>query len=177
MKKITLPIALIALLLSTFSFFYFQSSSELVYVDITKLMDGYDRADVEKTKFEAMASKMQANVDSLIANWQEELKIYEKERSSMSSKEVDLKKELLANKQQQISNYQQAIQRQIDEEDEKASRTVINDINDYVKQYGKEHNYKIIFGASGGGNIMYAQEGTDLTQEVLEGLNAEYNGK
>ena len=83
----------------------------------------------------------------------------------------------LGNKQQQINNYQQAIQNQIQEEDKKSTQTVINDINDYVKEYGKKNKYKIIFGASGGGNIMYADEATDLTQKILDGLNAEFEGK
>jgi len=59
----------------------------------------------------------------------------------------------------------------------KVTQTVINDINDYVKEYGKEHGYKIIFGASGGGNIMYADDSSDLTNEVLKGLNSEYERK
>ena len=95
----------------------------------------------------------------------------------MTKKEISLKQELLNNKQQQISSYQQAIQKQIQEEDKKATQTVINDINDYVKEYGKKKGYKIIFGASGSGNIMYADEGTDLTEKILEGLNNEFEGK
>lgn len=176
MNKISLPLAIIALLVSICSFFYFNSTSHLVYVDINKLMDGYKRTAIEKSKFEEKAKLMQSNVDSLVADWQNELKVYEKERSSMSKKELDLKQELLGNKQQQINNYQKAIQGKIQEEDQKASQTVINDINDYVKDYGKKNNYRIIFGASGSGTIMYADEAADLTVEVLEGLNSEYQG-
>jgi len=95
----------------------------------------------------------------------------------MTPKELKLKQELLGNKQQQINGYQEAIQKKIQEEDKKVTQTVINDINDYIKEYGKSHSYKIIFGASGGGNIMYADESTDLTEEVLKGLNAEYGKK
>ena len=54
---------------------------------------------------------------------------------------------------------------------------MINDINDFVKEYGKKKGYKIIFGASGSGNIMYADEASDLTPIVLEGLNKEFEGK
>ena len=176
MKKLTLPISLIALAASIFSFFYLQSSSELVYVDVNKLIDGYQRTKAERTKFEEKANTLQANVDSLIGDWQEELKTYEKERSSMTKKELELKQELLTNRQQQIGNYQQAVQKQIQEEDQKATQTVVNDINDFVKEYGKKNNYKIIFGAGGSGNIMYADDDADLTQEVLEGLNKEFQG-
>ena len=54
---------------------------------------------------------------------------------------------------------------------------MINDINDYVKEYGKKKGYDIIFGASGSGNVMYASEASDLTEDVLKGLNAEFEGK
>jgi outer membrane protein len=130
-----------------------------------------------KADFEKKATILKTNVDSLLTDWQKELQVYEKERSTMTPKELQLKQELLANKQQQINGYQEAIQKQIQEEDKKSTQTVINDINDFIKEYGKKHGYKIIFGASGGGNIMYAAESTDLTEDVLKGLNAEYDNK
>lgn len=177
MNKVALPLSLIALLASVFVIFQVQSSSQQVYVDVNKLLDGYKRTKIVRAEFEEKAKTLNANVDSLMGDWQKELKSYEKERSKMSKKELELKQQLLSNKQQQINNYQQAIQKQIQEEDKKSTQTVINDINDYIKEYGKRHNHKIIFGASGGGNIMYADESTDLTQEILEGLNAEFEGQ
>ncbi|WP_347922490.1 OmpH family outer membrane protein [Pontimicrobium sp. SW4] len=177
MKKLTLPLSIIALIVSIFTILKTQSSSDLVYVDVNKLLDGYSRTKVVKAAFEEKAKTLNANVDSLMNDWQKEIKTYEKERSKMTKKELQLKQELLGNKQQQINNYQQAIQKQIQEEDKKSTQTVINDINDYIKTYGKKHKYKIIFGASGAGNIMYAEDATDLTQKVLEGLNAEFEGK
>ena len=176
MNKLTLPIALVALFTSIATFYYSQSKSELVYVDINKLVEGYKRTKVERETFNKKANTLKANVDSLLTDWQDELKNYEKERSSLSKKELELKQQLLQNKQQQINNYQQAIQKQIQEEDQKMTQTIINDINDYVKEYGKREGYRIIFGAKGNGNIMYAEDGADLTNGVLEGLNNEYSG-
>ena len=174
MKKITLPLIIITLIISIFSLVKSFDNSELVYVDVNKLLDGYSRTKVARAEFETKAKALNANVDSLIVNWQNELKLYEKERSKMTKKELQLKQELLSNKQQQVNNYQAAIQKQIQEEDKKVTQTVINDVNDYVKEYGKKHNYKVIFGASGGGNIMYADDVTDLTDKILAGLNEEY---
>jgi len=176
MKKITLGISLLALFISIFSFFKIQNSSELVYVDVNKLLEGYKRTKIVKAEFQLKAKTLSANVDSLVSDWQNELKVYEKERLKMSKKEIELKQQLLGNKQQQVNNYQQAIQKQIQEEDKKVTQTVINDINDYVTEYGKKHNHKIIFGASGAGNIMYADKATDLTATILEGLNKEFSG-
>ena len=177
MKRFSSILPLLALVIALVALYFSRSSSELVYVDVNKLIEGYSRTKVAKAEFDKKATLMKGNIDSLMNGWQKELQSYEKERASMSAKELKLKQELLQNKQQQINGYQEAIQKQIQEEDKKVTQTVINDINDYVKEYGKKHGYKIIFGASGGGNIMYAQESTDLTQEVLKGLNDSYGGK
>lgn len=177
MKHIQTIVSVLAILLASIALYFAKSSSQLVYVDVNKLIEGYKRTKIAKAEFEKKAGTMKANVDSLVTGWQKELQQYEKERASMTAKELKLKQELLANKQQQINGYQEAIQKQIQEEDKKVTQTVINDINDYVKEYGKKQGYKIIFGASGGGNIMYAEESTDLTEEVLKGLNAEYGDK
>lgn len=176
MNKYAFPVAIVALLASIVTFFFTQSSPELVYVDINQLVEGYERTKTEREAFNKKANTLKANVDSLLTDWQNELKTYEKERSSMTKKELELKQQLLKNKQQQINNYQQAIQKQIQEEDQKVTQTVINDINDYVKEYGKKEGYRIIFGAKGGGNIMYAEEVSDLTETILKGLNTQYHG-
>ncbi len=177
MNKLSLPIALLALATSVGSFFFLHSSSDLVYVDVNKLLDGYKRTNLVKAEFDTKAKTMKANVDSLLSDWQKELKLYEKERSTMSKKELELKQELLGNKQQQINNYQQAVQKQLQEEDKKVTQTVINDINDFVKEYGKKKGYKVIFGATGNGTIMYGEASADLTDQVLEELNAEFEGR
>lgn len=179
MNKISNLLSLVALGISiaALGVLYFSTQSNLVYVDVNKLLEGYNRTKVVRAEFESKAKVLNANVDSLMNDWQKELKLYEKERSTLTEKELGLKQELLGNKQQQINNYQQAIQKQIQEEDKKATQTVINDINDFVKEYGKIKGYKVIFGASGSGNIMYADKGADLTEQVLEGLNNDFDGK
>ena len=176
MNKLSLPIAILALIISVGSIFYFRSSTDQVYVDVNKLLDGYKRTKLVRANYEEKAKKLNANIDSLMVEWENEIKVYEKERSTLSEKELELKQQLLSNKQQQINSYQQAIQKQIAEEDKKSTQTVINDINEYVKEFGEKHSYPIIFGASGSGNIMYANEGADLTNEILIGLNAEFEG-
>ncbi|MCH2196982.1 OmpH family outer membrane protein [Kordia sp.] len=177
MNKITLPLSIVAIVIALFSIFRPKSSNELVYVDVNKLVEGYKRTEIVRNELQEKTVVLKSNIDSLNSGFQKELKRYEKDRVSMSKKEQELQQELLSNKQQQINNYRQTVQKQFQQEDQKATQTVINDINDYVREYGKTHGYRIIFGAGGNGNIMYAADGTDLTEKVLEGLNSEFKGK
>lgn len=176
MNKLPIYISIIAIVIAIFSVVSTKNASEQVYVDVNKLLEGYKKTAVVRAEFQKKAAAMKSNVDTLLVQWKEELKTYEKERANMTKKELRLKQELLSNKQEQLRNYQEAVQKQLKEEDEKNTQTVINDINSYVTEYGKKHNFRIIFGASGSGNIMYAEEGADLTAEVLEGMNADYQG-
>lgn len=180
MSKLSLPLSILAIVFSAFTFFYFSHSSpssSLVYVDINKLLDGYEKTEIVRSEYLKKSSSLTSTVDSLLGDWQSELKIFEKERITMSKKELELKKELLSNKQNQINNYRQSIQQKLKEEDQLASQTVLNDINDFVKEYGEDNGYRIIFGATGSGTIMYASEDSDLTIDVLEALNKRFKGE
>jgi outer membrane protein len=176
MKKIYPVVIALAIAMSSAALYFSFQSSDYAYVDINKILEGYKRTKIVQSDYEKKAKVLSANVDSLVLNWQKELKIYEKEQAKYTKKERSLKQELLATKQQQISNYQQAVQQQIEEEDQKATQTIINDLNDFIKDYGKKSGFKIIFGAKGSGNIMYANSASDITEEVLEGLNREFEG-
>ena len=50
-------------------------------------------------------------------------------------------------------------------------------INQYVMDYSKENNYSIVFGANGQGSLMYAEEGIDITKEMVIYINNKYNDK
>ena len=167
-------LSMLAVALSIFAAYRTFTNTQLVYVDINKLIEGYHKTKQAKIAFEKKADIMKANVDSLLTSWEKELKDFEKERSTLTANELQLKQQLLSNKQQQVNNYQQSVQEQMQSEDKKVTEMVLTEINAYVKEYGKKSGYNIIFGANGAGNIMYADETTDLTEDVLQGLNKDY---
>jgi outer membrane protein len=49
-------------------------------------------------------------------------------------------------------------------------------LNEYIKNYGKEKKYNYIFGAEGSGSIMYADASDDITTEVTTYVNEQYKG-
>lgn len=53
---------------------------------------------------------------------------------------------------------------------------VVTHVNAYLKKYGESKGYKIILAATEYGNLAYAEEGLDITDQVLEGLNKEFAG-
>jgi len=164
-----LAVAIAALVLSL------SKNDKQAYVDTGVLMGKYKGMIAARAEIDKKQAIMKANTDTLIMQWEQELKTYEKERAGMSKKERELKEQLLRNKQQQLGGYQQAMQKKAQEEEQSIQQTPINEINDYLKTYGKKNGYSFIFGATGAGNLLYANEAHNITEEILEALNAEYD--
>jgi|ERR1700739_88775 len=55
--------------------------------------------------------------------------------------------------------------------------SILNQINQYVKDYAKENHYKYIFGNGGNGELMAADESENITAAVTQYINERYEGK
>lgn len=153
---------------------HFQAQQSLVYVDAQKLVIGYEGMKAARQEFETKSVAWKANLDTLRSEVEGKMKEYDVKKASMNAREKQLSEELIKAKQEQYINYEQVIQEKVQTEDQQLSKNVLTKVNDYVKRYGKEHGYKIILAATQYGNIVYAEEGIDVTDEVLKGLNGEY---
>lgn len=153
------------------------STTKLVYVDSGKLINGYQGMIDARAAYKAKAVSWKANIDTLSSEVQKSIFDYEKENARMTLKEKQLTEELIRTKQKQLYDYQQAMNAQAQQEDNKMTSEVVTQINAYLKKYGKEKGYNLIFAATDYGNIAYAAEGLDITDAVLEELNRQYQGK
>jgi outer membrane protein len=177
LTKIALILAVINLIgLIGLGYLSIQRSS-IVYVDSNQLINNYKGMQDARKVYQQKATSWKANIDTLSQEVQQQIMQYEKESSKMTNKERQLSQELIRTKQKQLMDYQQAMNTQAQQEDSKMTTEVISQINAYIRKYGEKKGYKIVMAATEYGNIAYANEGLDITEEVLEGLNKEYSGQ
>lgn len=50
-----------------------------------------------------------------------------------------------------------------------------NRVNDFVERYAKENGFDMIFQYQIGGQIVYINEAFDVTTDIINGLNADYD--
>jgi outer membrane protein len=161
----------------TLSVIVFSNNQKVVYVDSSKLLNNYKGMQAARAAYQQKAGAWKSNVDTLAGEVQQLIFKYEKENSLMSAKERQLSQELIRNKQKQLADYQQAMNTQAQQEDARMTSDVVVQVNAYLKKYGESKGYTVILAATEYGNLAYADEGLDITDEVLEGLNKEYSGK
>ena len=153
------------------------SAQKIVYVDATRLLNNYQGMIDARQAYQQKAQSWQANVDTLASEVQRSIQAYEKESAALSTKEKALSQELIRTKQRQLADYQQAIREQAAQQDNEMTGSVLEQVNVYLRSYGEKNNYRIILAATEYGNLAYADEGIDITDEVLEGLNKTYRGQ
>lgn len=155
---------------------HFYINDKVVYVDSSKIINNYQGMVAARKEYQNKIVVWKANIDTLTGEIRNDIVKYEKESPKMTLKEKELTKQLIQSKQQQLAQYQQATNDKATQEDAAATKKVIDEINAYIKSYGEERNYNIVFAATEYGNIAYAKEYLDITDKVIEGLNNKYAG-
>lgn len=173
MKNSTLTIiSCIALAwLLTNSYFLYLKPKKIGYIETNRVLDDYVEAKKANEALQIKKASLQNQLDSLVTDWQSLLSEYEVNRSRLSKREIKEHESQLVLKQKQVNDFQKSIQIKIEEEDRIITKTIFNQINDYVQKYGKENNYQYILGANGSGSIVYADEMENVTDLIVQGLN------
>ncbi|MFN5168114.1 MAG: OmpH family outer membrane protein [Cyclobacteriaceae bacterium] len=179
MPRLTLIVSFVNLLILCLfiSYYFSQSSSQIAYVDSNKLVNGYKGMQKARQEYEQKTAVWKANIDTLVSEVKDQIMEYEKGAARMTDRERKLSQELIRTKQQQLEEYQQAMNLKAQEEDRQMTANVLSQVNAYITRYGKDKGYRLILATTDFGNIAYANEALDLTEEILEGLNEQYVGK
>ena len=83
----------------------------------------------------------------------------------------------IVNLEQDLQNLSNKLQQELLSENEKNSLQLRDSINSFLKEYNKTKGYSMIISNTGFDNLLYADSIYNITQEILEGLNARYSAK
>ncbi len=76
--------------------------------------------------------------------------------------------------QQNLINLKDKLSMELADEEQVMNRQLIYYITDYLKEYNKEKNFQFIISNSLAGPLLYASDKQDITNDVIEGINAKY---
>ena len=148
--------------------YHFLVKQPIGYVKTGIVLQKYE-AMIEANKQYAMeVSVVKGNIDTL-RNRYERLKA----EAKYSAQKADWGYRLgIAEKE--YLQYNESAQQQLQQRQQQLTTNVLNTVNTFIQEYGKQHQYKIIFGTTTDGSILYGIEKDDLTEIVLSELNKNY---
>ena len=86
---------------------------------------------------------------------------------------VDARDELLI-KQENLRRLQEDMINKTGREQNELNKKLFDSLTVFLKEYNKEKGFDMVLSTQLGGNVLFAVDGYDITQEVVNQLNKEY---
>ena len=150
---------------------------KFAYVDIDTLVANYNMFIDKKAALEQKKSESEAELNQKSKELDNQIQKYKSDYSKglITRTKAQMVEQELGKKQQDLYDRGQYLQRELMDEEQVMYRQVLNEVMNYLVDYNKDYNYKFIFSNTFGGQILYADKGLNITQEVLNGINEKYD--
>ena len=134
-----------------------QGSQLIAYIEIDSIMSKYTYWQ-EVTK---LMQQREANIQKTLAKYTQQQAQGIQASLQKQAQDADaLSQRLGAEYQQQVAEYNQAL---------------ADSLHHYLESFNKDKKYAMIL-AKQGDNILYADKGLDITDQIVKGLNKAYKG-
>jgi len=194
MKNISTILGIISLLLIGVLFFLFLNHSEqikkisapekqqvtpfkIAYFDIDSLQAHYGYFKEALSLVEKKQNAMNVELSGMEKTYQKKIAEWQKKGTAMSQAESEQAQQEYAMMQQNYQARKQSLQEELFKNQEDLKSDIRKKIEIFLKEYNKQRNYSYIF-AYESNSFMYAKDTTyNITQDLVDGLNATYKKK
>jgi outer membrane protein len=174
LNKIWMGLLLLLTLVVAFLGYKVFNASKIAYVKSSDVIYNYLGMKAAQQKQTTEQTRLKAQADSLKIHFENSIREFNASYTSLAKKEQDNRRELLAIEENALKNFIQNSEQKLKESDEQLTTGVLNQINSFIEEYGKEKGYDLILGTTTSGNILFAKEYMDITDDVLKALNDSY---
>jgi len=152
-------------------------AGDIVYVRIDTLIMQYDMYSDLRSSFEAKATNVQDDLNKRGRKLESDIKAFENQinKGLLTRSAAEQQQNSLQQRQQELQNLAAQKQYELQEEEVVLTNQVMDAVKTFLAQYNEVHQYAAIITTSEATNVVIVgNPGLDITQEVIEGLNAEY---
>jgi outer membrane protein len=150
------------------------SDLSIAYVNSDSLLSKYSYYDEVSKTLEEKGNKLQQEYSRRAEGLQKQIEDYQRTMTNMTIAQARAVEEDLGNKRQNLMQYQESINQQLYQEQAKITQALYEKVATFLKTYGEEHGLQVVLTYTPGSGVWYANEGLNITEQVVEGLNNEY---
>ena len=152
-------------------------AGDIVYLRLDTLMMQYDMYSDLQSAFEAKAQTVDSDLNKKARKLESDIKNFENSinKGLLTRSAAEQQNNSLQQRQANLQNEAAQKQQEFAEESQVLLNQVMYAIQNYLEEYNKEHNFAAILTTTAASNVvMVGAPALDITQEIVEGLNAEY---
>lgn len=150
--------------------------SKIVYLNVDVLNEKYELLNDMLKNIKARQSKLELEYQTKGEKFQKDYADFQQmaQAGIASQSEMMRKEEELKRQNDDIIRIETQL-KTLAEEVQTKNEEMYKNVTGYLKEYNKKHDYSFILTYTDmGGNVIFAKDSLDVTNEVLAGLNAEY---
>ncbi|MBL4706129.1 MAG: OmpH family outer membrane protein [Flavobacteriales bacterium] len=147
-----------------------DKQEKVAYVDLTKVFNEFEMKKELQGKLEGEIGEKKQVLDSLVF----------KLSIAKSNAEMPGAAEEVRWKYQQMQNYffqeKKAYEGYSIAQTHNYDEQILKQMGQYISDYGDEKGFKLILGKNESGNVLYGDDPSDITEELIISINAKYQG-
>jgi outer membrane protein len=150
----------------------------IAYVELDSLNEKITFIKTKRKELESEQRAIENEWESGYRNLENQKNNFLKKGNAITQEEAQQFQGVLIQQQQQIDGKKQALSQKLSEKSYKFLEGIQKQLKDFLEEYNKEKNYSYIFTTGTGLDYMvYKDSALNITDEVIEGMNAKINGK
>jgi len=153
-----------------------ELSGTIAYIQLDAILEQYDMANDLRAVVETKVTNIQAEINRRGKKLESDVTSYQDKVSKglMTRSVAEAQYNKLQQQEAEFNNYAAKKQEEIQEEQVVMMNQISDAIKTYIDAYNAEKGYAMILCNQAGVPVITGQAHLDITQEVLDGLNAEY---
>ncbi len=153
-----------------------SSFIKMRYINTDSLWSKYEYVKELSRDLDRQQENYRANLESKVLAFQKEINEFQQKAPTMSQFEAEQKQKALIEKNDELERLEQELSMKLLEMEDKMKRDLRKSILDYIDRY-KNENIDLILDYSLTSSVLMMNDSLNITNEVLRGLNEEYQLK
>jgi len=149
----------------------------IAYVNLDTLLLEYQMSIDLNEDLLTEHAKSKANLERQVKQFENEYNAFmEKARlgSFISQESMDSQQAALVKKQESLQALDEQLTQELLDKQKAMNKQLYDTVMNYIKEYN-DGQFSLILGNASGSNVLYAQEGMDITRQVIDNLNERYS--
>ncbi len=154
------------------------SNMKIAYVEIDSLLTKYNFCKDVNEQMIKKEENIRTTLNEKAKKLEGEMREFERkiQNNGFATRErAEQEQARLLKQQQELQQLQQKLAEELAMENQKNNLEMRDSINSFLKVYNQTKGYDLIISNAGLDNLLYANPTFNITDEIVEGLNARYN--
>ena len=153
------------------------ADAKIVYINMDSLLSNYKQS---RELNEAFLKKVEDNRTELNMKakmFEQEVVAFQQKLENngfMTRERAEQAQADLMVKRQNLQKLDQELMETAQREQMELNNKLYTEITNFLREYNKKKGYQLILSTTLGGNVFYAEDGFDITKDVVERLNQQY---